>query len=97
MQTEDLLKKNLIETDNLKDFKIRSIGFIPNKTLNDLAESISEFTPIYNELIYNPNKEKFEKQIVEITKYSNEHDMEKYFQTGLTFYNSAGTLQFHSK
>lgn len=89
MQTEDILKKNLIETQNLKDFKLRSIGFIPNKTLNDLAESISEFTPIYNELIYNPNKEKFEKQLTEITKYANEHDIENYFQTGLLFYNSS--------
>ncbi|KIC02152.1 hypothetical protein OA88_10520 [Flavobacterium sp. JRM] len=89
MQTEDLLKKNLIETENLKDFKIRSIGFIPNNTLNDLAESILEFTPIYNELIYNPNKEKFENQIKELTKYSNENQIENYFQTGLLFYNSS--------
>lgn len=89
MQTEDLLKKNLIETENLADFKLRTIGFIPNKTLSDLAEAISEFTPIYNELIYNPNKEKFEKQLLEITKYSNEQDIEKYFETGLLFYNSS--------
>ncbi|WP_409416762.1 hypothetical protein [Flavobacterium sp. PS2] len=89
MQTEDLLKKNLIETENLKDFKIRSIGFIPNNTLNDLAESILEFTPIYNELIYNPNKDKFENQIKELTKYSNENQIENYFQTGLLFYNSS--------
>jgi hypothetical protein len=79
VQTEDLLKKNLIETENLAEFKIRSIGIIPNKTLNDLAEIISEFTPIYKELIYNPNKEKFEKQ----------HNMENYFETGLRFYNSS--------
>ncbi|KQB42355.1 hypothetical protein [Flavobacterium aquidurense] len=88
MQTEDILKKNLIETENLNDFKLRTIGFIPNKTLSDLAESILEFTPIYNELIYNPNKEKFEKQLREITKYSNEQEIEKYFETGLLFYNS---------
>jgi hypothetical protein len=60
-----------------------------SKTLSDFAESISAFTPIYNELIYNPNKEKFEKQIEEIKKYSNEHSIENYFQTGLTFYNSS--------
>jgi hypothetical protein len=89
MQTEDILKKNLIETENLKDFKVRSIGIIPNKTLNDLEESILEFTPIYNELIYNPNKEKFEKQLAEIIKYSNEHQIENYFETGLLFYNSS--------
>lgn len=88
MQTEDILKKNLIETENLSDFKLRTIGFIPNKTLSDLAECISEFTPVYNELIYNPNKEKFEKQLLQITKYSNEQEIEKYFETGLLFYNS---------
>ena len=89
IQTEDIVKKNLIETENLTDFKIRTIGFISSKTLSDFAESISAFTPIYNELIYNPNKEKFEKQIEEIKKYSNEHSIENYFQTGLTFYNSS--------
>lgn len=89
MQTEDIVKKNLIETENLTDFKLRTIGFISNKTLSDFAESISAFTPIYNELIYNPNKEKFEKQVEEIKKYSNEHNIENYFQTGLTFYNSS--------
>lgn len=89
MQAQDLLKKNMIETDNINDFKVRSVGFITNKTLIDLAECISEFTPIYNELIYNPNKEKFEKQLEEIKKYSNEHHIENYFETGLLFYNSS--------
>jgi len=88
MQTEDILKKNLIETENIKEFKLRSNGIIPNKILSDLAQCISEFTPIYNELIYNPNKEKFEKQLEEITKYSNEHQIESYFEMGLLFYNS---------
>jgi len=89
MQTQDILKKNLIETDNLNDFKVRSMGMIPNKTLSDLGECISEFTPIYNELIYNPNREKFEKQLDEIKKYSEEHQIENYFKTGLVFYNSS--------
>ena len=89
MQTQDILKKSLIETDNLNDFKIRSAGMIPNKTLSDLGECVSEFTPIYNELIYNPNKEKFEKQLDEIQKYSNDHKIENYFKTGLVFYNSS--------
>ncbi|WP_433833889.1 hypothetical protein [Flavobacterium anhuiense] len=89
MQTQDVLKKNLIETDNLNDFKLRSVGIIPNKTLSDLGECISEFTSIYNELIYNPNKEQFEKQLDEITKYSQEHHIEDYFKIGLVFYNSS--------
>ncbi len=62
MQTRDMLQKNLIETTNLNDFKLRSIGFLPNKTLTDLTEMILTFTPIYNELIYNPNKVQFDRQ-----------------------------------
>ena len=88
MQTRDILKKNLIETENIKDFKLRSIGIITIKTLNELTDLIREFTPIYNELIYKPNKEKFEKQILEITKYSTDNKIESYFETGLVFYNS---------
>jgi hypothetical protein len=89
MQTRDILKKNLIETENLKDFKIRSIGIVSNKTLSELTEIIAEFKPMYNELIYEPNKEKFEQQIKEITKYSTENKIENYFETGLVFYNSS--------
>lgn len=89
MQTRDVLKKNLIETANLNDFKLRCIGILPNKTLSDLTEIISTFTPIYNELIYIPNKVQFEKQLVEITTYSKEHKIEDFFETGLLFYNSS--------
>ena len=89
MQSRDILKKNLIETENLKDFKTRSIGIVTNKTLSDLTEIITEFKSIYNELIYEPNKEKFEQQIKEIIKYSNENKIENYFETGLVFYNSS--------
>lgn len=89
MQTRDILKKNLIETDNLNDFKLRSIGIVPNKTLHDLTAFISDFTPVYNELIYRPNQEKFEKQVMEITQYADDHQIEEFFQTGLSFYHSS--------
>ncbi len=89
MQTNDLLKKNLIETNNLTDFKLRTAGLIPNQNLNDLASFIAAFTDVYNELIYNPNKEKFEKQLDEIKKYSNDNNIAGYFEMGLLFYNSS--------
>lgn len=89
MQTNDLLKKNLIETNTLNDFKLRSAGFIPIQTLSDLASCIAEFTSVYNDLIYNPNKEKFEKQLGDMIKYSNDNNIVGYFETGLLFYNSS--------
>uniref|UniRef100_UPI003219533F hypothetical protein n=1 Tax=Chryseobacterium sp. TaxID=1871047 RepID=UPI003219533F len=88
MQSRDILKKNLIETNNLNDFKLRSIGILPNTTLQSISEIILAFTSIYNELIYLPNKAQFEPQLKEISKYASEKNMEYYFQTGLVFYNS---------
>ncbi|WP_428138730.1 hypothetical protein [Chryseobacterium jejuense] len=88
MQSRDILKKNLIETNNLNDFKLRSIGILPNVSLQSITEVISAFTPIYNELIYIPNKGQFESQLKEISRYSKEKNMEYYFQTGLQFYDS---------
>ncbi|AWK06034.1 hypothetical protein HYN56_18105 [Flavobacterium crocinum] len=89
MQTNDLLKKNLIETNNLTDFKLRTSGLIPNQTLTDLSLCIEEFTDVYNELIYNPNKGKFEKQLEDIIKYSKDNNITDFFETGLLFYNSS--------
>lgn len=89
MQTRDVLKKNLIETNTLNDFKLRSIGILPNNVLNDLTACITSFTPIYNELIYQPNKEQFEKQLAEIKDYSNNNQLDDYFEKGLIFYNSS--------
>ncbi|WP_228422141.1 hypothetical protein [Chryseobacterium aurantiacum] len=89
MQSRDILKKNLVETKNLNDFKLRTIGILPNATLHSLAEIISIFMPVYNELIYIPNKEKFEAQLKAMSAYSVDKNMESYFQTGLLFYNSS--------
>ena len=88
MQTRDLIRKNLIETNNLNEFKIRSIGLLPNKTIEDLIFIISEFSPVYNELIYLPNKEKFEKQLIDIKEFSEKSNLEELFQKGIIFYNS---------
>ncbi|PWN62707.1 hypothetical protein [Chryseobacterium viscerum] len=86
--TEALLKKNLIAASSLKEFKLNSTGLLPNNSINELVIILSEFTPIYNELIYNPNKVKFEKQIKDISNYVIDKDISEYFEIGLTFYNS---------
>jgi hypothetical protein len=86
--TEALLKKNLIAASSLNEFKLNSTGLLPNNSINELVLILSEFTPIYNELIYNPNKVKFEKQIKDISNYVIDKDISEYFEIGLTFYNS---------
>lgn len=86
--TEELLKKNLLISNSIADFKIRSVGLITNACLNQLTKILSEFIPIYNELIFNPNKIKFETQLTTISNYISNRNIVGYFGTGLTFYNS---------
>ncbi|UQB69824.1 hypothetical protein [Epilithonimonas zeae] len=89
MQTRDILKKNLIACNSLEDFKLRSTGILPNSVLIDLTAYIKAFTPVYNELIYQPHKEKFEKQLAEIKDYAKNSQLEDYFEKGLLFYHSS--------
>ena len=84
-----LLKKNLIDCGSLEDFKIRSLGLIPNAELLELTEILEEFTPIYRELIYMPNKDKFDQQLKSLSAYIISKNIPVYFEMGLRFYGTA--------
>ena len=86
--TDRLLKKNLIDGGSLSDFAFRTLGILPNADLQGLTEILSAFTPIYRELIYEPNKAVFERQLAEIGNYVQTRDIGRYFEMGLTFYGS---------
>ena len=86
--TDRLLKKNLIDCNSLEDFKLRSLGLIPNADLIELATILDAFTLVYNELIYTPNKEKFENQVKNLSAYFISKNVSDYFQAGVLFYNS---------
>jgi len=86
--TEALLKKCLINSANLKDFKKQAIGLIPNTTLLQLTSILYEFQMVYRELVYQPNKTKFEKQLSEIVEFAKTKNLFSYFDKGLSFYRS---------
>ena len=86
--TEALLKKNLVNSVNLKDFKKNSAGIIPNTTLLQLTSVLYEFQLVYRELVYQPNKIKFEKQLNELIEFAKTKNLATYFDKGLTFYKS---------
>ena len=86
--TEALIKKNLIGSTNLKDFKKRAVGIVPNSTLLQLTAILYEFQLVYRELVYQPNKVKFEKQLSEITELVKTKNLSTYFDKGLIFYKS---------
>lgn len=87
--TAFLLKVNLINSQTINDFKINSLGIIPNENLFKLSSILTEFTPVYQELIYQPNKEKFEQQLVDLKKLIASTNMTSYLNVGLKFYNSS--------
>jgi hypothetical protein len=84
-----LLKKNLVNSQTINDFKLSSLGIIPNDNLFKLASILTEFTPVYQELVYQPNKEKFEKQLADLKNLIASTDMTAYFNVGIKFYNSS--------
>ena len=84
-----LLKKNLINSRTIDDFKISSLGIIPNENLFRLASILTEFTPVYQELVYQPNKEQFERQLAEIKNLIASTNMTSYFNVGIKFFNSS--------
>ncbi|WP_317899583.1 hypothetical protein [Aurantibacillus circumpalustris] len=83
-----LLKKCLMNSANLKVFKTAAVGIIPNSTLHHLTTILYEFQFIYRELVYQPNKVKFEKQLHEIVTFAKTKKLDSYFNKGLTFYRS---------
>lgn len=86
--TSGLLKKNLIASDNLDAFMLRSVGIIPNKTLVQLTGILKEFTPVYRTLVYEPNQAKFEAQLTNIKNFVEEKQLIAYFKKGTQFYSS---------
>jgi hypothetical protein len=87
--TESFLKKNLIHSQTMDEFKARSLGMIPNDNLFKLISVLTEFTPVYQELVYQPNKEKFEKQLADLKNLIVSTNITSYFNVGIKFYNSS--------
>ncbi|MBL7934078.1 MAG: hypothetical protein JNL60_19395 [Bacteroidia bacterium] len=86
--TEGLLKKCLVSSANLKDFKRKAIGIIPNSDLLQLSAILYDFQQVYRELVYQPVKAKFEKQLAEVTEFVKTKNISAYVDKGLFFYKS---------
>jgi hypothetical protein len=85
----DLLRRNLILCDSIQDFKIRSMGLVPNEKLIRLIELLKQFTPVYKTVIYEPCRSKFEEQLHGVSDLIRSSNMNYYFTEALQFYNSS--------
>jgi hypothetical protein len=84
-----LLSRNLILCDSLYDFKLRSIGLVPNERLIKLADLLKQFTPIYEAVIYEPSRIRFEEQLRSVSNLIRSSNINFYFTEALRFYNSS--------
>jgi len=91
--TASLLKRNLINSNSINEFKLASIGIIPNADLFKLCDLLTAFVPVYQELVYQPCKEKFYRQASAIHHLTDSGKLSRFFQAGLTFYHSSWDVQ----
>jgi len=88
LASRSLIEKNLIDSKTIKEFKAKSFGIIPNEELSNLSKVIEAFIPIYNELIFEPNKEIFENHLSSINKELVGNKVSKIYNEVMKFYGS---------
>jgi len=88
LASRSLIEKNLIGSRTVKDFQAKCFGIIPNDELSALSDIIEAFIPIYNEIIYLPNKEAFENQLSIINKQLTKNDVSKIYNDVMKFYGT---------
>src|ERR1700761_2664293 len=87
--TLSMLKSKLISSSTIDDFRLTSLGIIPNSDLFKLCDLLTAFEPVYQKLIYNPNKEKFDRQLNAISTMANSGRLNRFFNAGLKFYDAS--------
>lgn len=88
VMTTSLIQRNLINSKSILDFKKTTFGIIPNSELLPLSNIISEFELVYNQLVYLPNKDEFEKKMEALKSFVDKATLFLFFDKGLTFYNT---------
>lgn len=89
VMSRSLIERNLVTSKSIAEFENKTLGIIPNEDLTKFSNSLRTFLPIYNQLIFEPNKEKFELQKSGIEKYINNQSFGSFFEKGLAFYGAA--------
>lgn len=84
-----LLNRSLILSGSMQEFTLRSMGLIPNEALLKLTSLITAFTPVYDTVIYQPSKLRFEEQLTDITNLIKSTNLNYYFSETLNFYNAS--------
>src|SRR5690349_15313371 len=83
-----ILRRNLVLSKDLDEFRTRSIGVIPLSDLTSLTHILEDFTPVYDKLVYEPARPVFVKQLQSIDSLIAARNIAQYFSQAATFYRS---------
>jgi hypothetical protein len=86
---EAMIKRNLIISSSLDEFRNMSVGIMPLSDVSRLITVIREFTPVYEKLVYEPSRPVFEKQLEEIDSLIVARDIPQYFEQARRFYRAS--------
>lgn len=89
VMTTSIIQKNLIQASSVAEFKRMTFGIIPNSELIPLSNIIAEFETVYDELVYQPHKEKITIQMKDLENYVAQVNLVSFLEKGLNFYNAA--------
>ncbi|WP_118974822.1 hypothetical protein [Taibaiella koreensis] len=86
--TTAFIERNLIHATSLTGFKQQSFGIVPNEELFGLCRILSAFLPVYDSLIYQPNRKAFEEKLNALSAFVGKANLAHFFETGLRFYHT---------
>lgn len=96
-QTDALLRRALLLSNDLNDFKDRATGILPQEDFVRLLHTLRRFAPVYDTLIYQPQRQGFEMQLAACTQKLNTPAVSDFFRKMALFYGQkgAGNDTFH--
>lgn len=89
LSLENMIRKNLVVSKDIRDFKSRSAGLLTATELQVLGSILEVYQNIFDQLVYQPNREAIENKIVGLTKLVEHADFDRYLLQGRVFYGSA--------
>jgi hypothetical protein len=83
-----ILRRNLLVSRNLEEFRNLSVGIIPARDLSRLVELLTEFAPVYDKVVYDTVRVAFEKQLRVIDSLGTARGISDAFSRVARFYHT---------
>lgn len=90
--TRTLLRQQLINAADINSFRLASAGIIPFRQLDRLCRVLAAFEPVYRNLVYEPNRDTFKRQLQSLEAFVAQGAVERFFSEALVFYGAEWSM-----